>query len=288
MHMTQRLNKGIPGVFLLLVLVVVCLGITGLANAPVLSDLRVSLIESSFPGDAWVVQLTLDVVHNDNGNNPLAQVSNLTIRAYDELDGQVAEYVDHPFHPHSGSSVNDYPVSIEIPKSASGNLVIEACAKHGNNLGCTTWEGWIPQESSYKFSGGLEFLSGTTPPAVGVFESTHWILSIDACGPMTATLDTLNCRLLCTDLDAEIPTWWRVWDSNADADGELEPGELIDTGWIPVADFIAHWNQYKIEIPAGWSGDINFQVRMERSGVADLAGSYSATLTVDVSDGSQP
>jgi len=51
-----------------------------------------------------------------------------------------------------------------------------------------------------------------------------------------------------------------------------------------VADFIAHWNEFKIVIPSGWSGEIKFQAKIERNGLADLAGSYSATLTVDVSD----
>jgi len=279
MYMTRRVGKGIPGVFLLLVLAVVCLEITGWADAPVLSDLQVISVASSFFGDAWVVQLTLDVSHQ-----PLAAVSNLTLKAYDELGGQVAEYVDYPFHPHSGNFVNDYPVSIEIPKSASGYLVIKACAKHGNDWGCTTWEGWIPQEGSHVFSEGLAFTDGTAPTADGEFESTLWILSVNACGIMTVTLDTLNCRFLCAYLATEVPTWWRVWDSNSDNDGELDSGELIDTGWIAVADFIAHWNEFEIVIPPGWSGEIRFQAKMERNRLANLAGSYSATLTVDVSD----
>ena len=279
MHITRRVGKGIPGVFLLLVFAVVCLGITGWADAPVLSDLQVISVASSFFGDAWVVQLTLDVSHQ-----PLAAVSNLTLKAYDELGGQVAEYIDHPFHPHIGSFVNDYPVSIEIPKYASGWITIEACAKHGNDWGCSTWAGWIPQESSHVFSGGLAFIDGTVPTAVGEFESTHWILTINACGTMIVTLDTLNCRFLCADLATEVPTWWRVWDSSGNNDGEPDSEELIDTGWIAVADFIAHWNEFEIVIPPGWSGEIRFQAKMNRCGIADLAGSYSSTLTVDVSD----
>ena len=105
MHMTRKMNKGILGVFLLLVSAIVCLATTGLADAPTLSDLQVISVTSSFFGDAWVVQLTVDISHQ-----PLAAVSNLTLRAYDQLGGQVAEYVDHPFHPHSKSFANNYPV----------------------------------------------------------------------------------------------------------------------------------------------------------------------------------
>lgn len=142
----------------------------------------------------------------------------------------------------------------------------------------------IPPEPSHAFSGELEFLDGTAPTAVGAFESTHWILSVDACGIMTATLDTLDCRLLCADLGTEVPTWWRVWDSNYNNDGEPDPGELVDTGWIAVAEFIARWNQYEIKFPPGWSGEIRFQLKMKRSSLADHAGMYSAILKVDVCD----
>ena len=275
-----RPNKGAVGISLLAVVTLLQLGISGLANAPTLSDLKVVSVSSSSSGNAWVVQLTLDVSHQ-----PLAAVSNLTLRAYDQLGGQVAEYIDHPFHPHSGSFVDDYHVLIEIPKEASGRITIEACAKHENDWGCTTWQGWIPQEPRHVFSGGLEFKEGTEPRAVGMFESTQWILSIEACGATAVTLHTLDCRLVCKDPAAEIPTWWRVWDSNSDGDGKLEAGEIVDTGWIPVADFITHWNLYEIEVPTGWSGKIRFQLRMERSGLADHAGTYSATLRVDVCDG---
>ena len=282
MKVTQRPSKKILTVFLLFATAAICWGSTCWANAPVLSDLKVVSITSF--GDFWNVELTLDVFHDDQGKgkdpNPIAQVSNLTLRAYDQLGGQVAKYVDHPFSPNTGNSVDNYPVSIKIPKSASGHLVIEACAKHGKNWGCTTWKGCIPQESSYEFSGGLDFLHGTQPTSTGVFESTHWILSIDACGAMTVTLNTLNCGLLCTWPNAEIPTWWRVWDSTNDNDGKL-----IDTGWITVADFIK-MDGTTITIPPGWSGEIAFQLKMNRSGYGNPAGHYSCSLRVEVDDGS--
>jgi len=258
-------------------------GINGFANAPVLDDLKLNQalddpIVSS--GASWVVHLSLDVSHQ-----PLAAVSNLTLRAYDQLGGQVAEYVDHPFHPHGGSSVNDYSVSIEIPKFASGYLVIEACAKHGNDWGCTTWEGWIPQESSYEFSrGGLEFLHGTQLKDAGLFESTQRILTIRACAPLTVSLETLDCRLICSDLNAEIPSWWRVWDNSGNNDGKLDLGELVDSGWIAAADFVAHWNESRIVAPSGWSGEIRFQLKMERSGLGDPSGHYSTVLDVTASE----
>jgi len=141
--------------------------------------------------------------------------------------------------------------------------------------------------ATHEFFGGLEFLDGTQPTAAGVFESTHWILSIvNADDGMTVTLNTEGCRLMCSDLGVEIPTWWRVWDSTSDQDGELDPGELVDSGWIPASDFIVHWNNDTIEIPLGWTGEINFQLKMERSGLDDPAGYYSTDLNVTVSEGS--
>ena len=286
--MSQQTGKKTLIVFLLLALAAGCWLINGFADAPELSDLQV--ISSTSLGDVWLVQLTLDVAHQ-----PLAAVSNLKLRAYDYEEYKkhgsqgavlVAESIDHPVQANNGNFVNDYPVSIEIPKSASGHLVIEACAKHGNEQGCTTWEGWIPQESSYEFSGGLDFSLGTQPADSGEFLSNQGILSVmDASAGMTVSLDTKDCRLQHADLDAEIPTWWRVWDSHADADGKLEPGELIDTGWIPVAEFIK-MNGAIITIPAGWSGNILFQLKMKRSDYGNRAGHYSCALGVEVNDGS--
>jgi len=292
--MIHRLAEKTVAIFLFFILAIVYCGIVALADAPVLNDLkldqRLDDPITSF-GEFWKVHLTLDLSHQ-----PIAAVSNLKLRAYDYKEYEdygsqgaqlVAESIDHPVQANSGNFVDDYPVSIEIPKSASGHLVIEACAKHGNNGGCISWEGWIPQEPSYEFSGGLEFLYGIQPPTAGIFVSTQWILSIDACGIVTVTLDTLNCCLLCEDPAAEVPTWWRVWDSNSDNDGELDLGELADSGWIAAADFVAHWNESLIVAPPGWSGEMRFQVKMKRSGIADPAGTCSATLKVDVYDGAQ-
>jgi len=282
MHITRRVGKGISSVFLLFVFAVVCLETTGLASAPTLSDLEVTSIASSSWDDAWVVELTVDVSHDT-----INEVSSLVVTAYDSATGSwdvhiVRVSIADPFQSFEGSTVYDYTLTLEIPKSDSGGITIEARAAHGDERGSTSWGGWIPQEPSHVFSGGLKFTDGTVPTAVGGFESSHWMLSVSACGIMTATLDTLDCHLLCADIGTEVPTWWRVWDTNCDNDGEPDPGELIDTGWIPVADFVAHWNKFKIVIPSGWSGEIAFQAKMERNGLADLAGSYSATLTVDV------
>jgi hypothetical protein len=138
--------------------------------------------------------------------------------------------------------------------------------------------------ASHEFIGGLEFVNGTQPGAVGVFESDEWILSIDACKAMTVTLNTVGCRLVCSDLGVEIPTWWRVWDSSGNHDGKLDGAELVDSGWIAVSDFIIHWNNEIISIPSGWSGEIKFQLKMERNGLGDPAGSYSSVLDVTVSE----
>ena len=283
MHVNRRPNKQIAGVFLLLAFAALWLGINGFADAPVLSDLQVVSIGSSFSGDAWVVELTVDVSHD-----LISEVSSLVVTAYDSATGSWDSHIARfskgdPFQSPTGSTVDDYTVILDIPKTDSGRITIEARAEHGEDWISTSWEGWIPQQSKQEFSGELAFANGTKPEDIGEFASTEWILSVDACGMTTATLDTLNCRLL-ADPATEIPTWWRVWDSNSDNDGKPDPGELIDTGWIAVADFIAHWNEFKIVIPSGWSGEIKFQAKIERNGLADLAGSYSATLTVDVSD----
>lgn len=140
-------------------------------------------------------------------------------------------------------------------------------------------------ESSYGFSGNLDFLLGTDPWDSGEFLSNQLILSVtDASAGMTVTLYTKSCQLQCTDPGAEIPTWWRIWDSNADEDGELESGELIDTGWIAVADFIADWDKFEIEIKPPWSGKIRFQLKMERKGYGNPAGYYECSLGIGVQD----
>ena len=141
-------------------------------------------------------------------------------------------------------------------------------------------------ESMHQFSGGLGFSSGIQPLDSGNFFSEQGILSVDASAGMIVSLNTENCRMQSTDFDTEILTWWRVWDSNANADGKLEPGELIDTGWMPVEQFIAIYSGSKIIIPADWSGEIRFQLRMERKGLGNPAGHYSCALGVKVDDGS--
>jgi len=259
-----------------------------LSNAPVLSDLRPDEhlpITSSLSGDAWVVSLTLDVLHDDNGANPIAKVSNLTLKAYNYEEYNdptispvpVATYIDHPFHPNEGDSVDDHPVSIEVPKSASGHLVIEVCAKHGNDWGCTTWEGWIPQEPKHGFTGSLQIHSDWNPRASGVFEGGIWTLHIQACAEITVSLSTDDCRLTRAGFEDpryEIPTEWRVWDDHG--------GVVINTGWLAAAVFEEMFENADIVVPSGWSGEIYFQLRMTRYGLGDYSGDYSAALTVDV------
>jgi len=285
MYKAQRYCRGMVGVFFLVVLMALCLSVAMLANAPVLTDLQVVSIASSFSGDAWVVQVALDVFHD-----PINEVTSLVVTAYDSATGNwdvhiVNVCIVEPFQFFGGSTAYDYMVTVEIPKSDSGRITIEARAVHGDDWASTLWEDWIPQEPRVVSTGGLKLPdAGIAPTAVGVFDSTQWILSVSACRPMIVTLDTLNCRLLCADPIMEVPTWWRVWDSSSDNDGEHDSGELVDTGWIPAAGFIAHWNLYEIGVPAGWSVEIRFQLRMERSHHADRAASYSATLGVDVHD----
>ena len=286
-------HKRAERILLIAGLFIVLHSIAILANAPVLSDLKPDEhlpITSSLSGNAWVVSLTLDVLHDDHGANPIAQVSNLTLTTYDYEDYEnhgsqgavpIAEYVDHPFSPNKGNSVDDYPVSIKIPKSASGYLVIEACAKHGKDWGCTTWEGWIPQEPKHSFSGNLrmQYANAWNPRASGVFESNIWTLHIQTCTSATVTLDTDVCCLLRVPPSIhgrEIPTEWQVWDNHA--------GEVVNTGWLPVALFKAMFENDVILIPSGWSGEIYFQMRMMRHGLGDRSGDYSAALTASVSD----
>jgi len=259
-----------------------------LANAPVLSDLWLDEhlpIASSLSGAEWVVSLTLDVLHADTGTNPIAQVSNLTLKAYDYAEYTdpaispvpVATYANHPFDPTVGNSVDDYPVSIEIPKTASGHIVIEACAEHEDDRGCTTWEGWIPQQPEHHFAGSLQISGDWNPAASGVFEGSVWELHIQACAETTVSLGTDDCRLTrvgSEDPRYEILTEWRVWDDLG--------GVVIDTGWLAVAVFEEMFESGAITVPSGWSGEIHFQLRMIRYGLGDHSGDYSAALTVDV------
>ena len=261
-----------------------------LANAPVLSDLKPNEhlpITSSVSGAAWVVSFTLDVLHEDTDADPIAQVSNLTLNAYDYQEYidptvppvPVATYTNHPFDPTVGNSVDDYPVSIEIPKTASGHIVIEVCAKYDDDWGYTTWEGWIPQQPEHSFEGSLQISGDWNPRASGVFEGDVWELHIQACAETTVTLNTDSCRLTrvgSEDPRYEILTEWCVSDSHG--------GEVIDTGWIAVALFEEIFENDDIVVPSGWSGEIYFQLRMTRCGLGDHSGDYSAALTVDVSE----
>ena len=180
----QPMNKAwLLVAFLVVALWLVLYSTLAFANAPVLSDLRLAEhvpIVSSISGKAWVVALTVDVLHDDAGANPIGQVSNLTIRAYDAEAYRlpdpvpIVEYVDPSFHPNQGNAVDDYPVFIEIPKSASGYLIIEACAEHDADRGCTTWEGWIPQEPGHTFSGDLQMRNASAwdPWSAGLLKPT--------------------------------------------------------------------------------------------------------------------
>jgi len=271
---------------LVLVLYSTCI----LANAPVLSDLKLQAhlpITSSVSGEAWVVSLTLDVLHNDTGTNPIAQVSNLTLKAYDYEDytnpagspEPVATYTNQPFDPTEGNSVDDYLVWIEIPKTASGHLVIEVCAEHEDDRGCTTWEGWIPQEPAHHFEGSLQISGDWNPRAAGVFDGGVWKLHIQACAETTVSLNTDSCRLTrngSADSRYEIVTEWRVWDDHG--------GEVIDTGWLAVMLFEEMFENGAITVPSGWSGEIYLQLRMTRYGLGDHSGDYLASLTVDVAE----
>lgn len=140
--------------------------------------------------------------------------------------------------------------------------------------------------AAHAFSEGLEFLDGTQPSSAGIFESTNWTLDIvDAGGAIIVTLNTPDSRLWCNDLGAEIPTWWRVWDNTSAQNGKRDPAKLADSGWVAVSDFVIHWNDNIISIPQSWSGEIYFQLKMERSGLGDPAGYYSTDPNVIVSEG---
>ena len=145
----------------------------------------------------------------------------------------------------------------------------------------------------YSFSGSLQIDTGWNPYAEGTYPSPindadAWVLHIQTDDTAAKiALDTADCHLLpigYTDLRYEIPTEWRVWDSTSDNDGKLEAGELIDTGWLPVATFIKRFDDNPITVPSGWSGEISFQARMTRHRLGDSAGDYSAELTVAVTE----
>ena len=120
----------------------------------------------------------------------------------------------------------------------------------------------------YSFSGLLQIKNGWNPYDEGTYpdpitDEGALVLHIQTHDTAAKiALNTADCHLLpigCVDPRHEIPTEWRVWDSASDNDGKLELGELIDTGWLPVATFIETFHDSPIIVPSDWSGEIRFQ-----------------------------
>jgi len=133
----------------------------------------------------------------------------------------------------------------------------------------------------------LQILGGWDPRATGVFESNTLTVRITTVTAAKVFINTADCRLTRIGHVGpywEIPTEWRVWDTTSNQDGHLDPGEVVDSGWLVVAAFMETYQDSPIVVPPGWAGEICFQMRMTRSGLGNSAGDYSAALTVDVAE----
>ena len=145
----------------------------------------------------------------------------------------------------------------------------------------------------YWFSGSLQIKNGWNPYDEGTYpdpikDEDAWVLHIQTDDTAARiSLNTAACRLVRIGHVGpywEIPTEWRVWDSTSNQDGQLDPGELVDSGWLPVVTFMETFQDNPIVVSSGWSGEIYFQVRMTRYGLGNNSGDYSAALTVDVAE----
>lgn len=145
----------------------------------------------------------------------------------------------------------------------------------------------------YSFTGSLQISNGWNPYDEGTYpdpitDEDAWVLHIQT-GASAAkiSLDTTACPLMRIGHVGpywEILTEWRAWDGTSNQDGQLDPGELVDSGWLPVVTFMETFQDDPIIVPSGWTGEICFQVRMTRYGLGNSAGDYSAALTVSVTE----
>ncbi|MFW6049342.1 MAG: hypothetical protein ACOC88_04120 [Candidatus Bipolaricaulota bacterium] len=268
-----------------------------LAETPTIEDLQIDEIKKT--GINWRITGSVDVLSSDEeGDGGLLDRfrdrATLVYRVYYAEDydvgGEAYYTYTEPRLFKIPKDYIDYKVRLFVPSVFRGESVIEAClapVKGGDDGDggeiCTTWEGWIPQEPQIDTSGSLDFDDGTAPGDSGTFESGIWSVEIKTDVETDVSLisqDLPVSRL--DDPESEIPTWWKFWDEGADEDGVLEQGEQVDTGWVKIESYSPHMVLHELELPAGWDGELYVQLKMERSGLDDRAGYYSANVRVEV------
>ncbi len=284
---------------LLFVLIAISSGPKATADTPSVEDLQIDSIKKT--GMSWRITGSVDIFLNDDADDEeedlfsfLQDRVTLVYRVYDkevyDVDGEASYTFIEPRRFKLGKDYLDYKVRFFMPSLFTGESVIAACLQYelqGNDDDeeevCTTWTGWIPQKPELVSSGSVDFDEGTGPRDNGTFTSEVWTIDVKT------DLDT-DVYLVSEDLPVsrlddsatEIDTWWKFWDEGADDDGVLEAGEEVDTGWVKVESYSPNVRLQELTLPAGWDGELYVQLKMERNGLDDRVGYYSANLRLDL------
>ncbi len=235
-------------------------------------------------GMDWKIDLTVDIDFQpeDGSDAKTAPMSKprLEVNYYEGMKTGSPDfnYLDpRPLNPKK--DYFDYKISFKLPETFRGESIIEVCATdEDTELDCTSWQGWIPQKPEIDTSGSFDFPEGTDPRDEGLYESETWTVAISTASQMGIEFFGLDLPIRKLSGGLGLPTWWRCWDDEADRDGELEGGEVIDTGWQEVASQTPNERLDRATIPAGWSGELNLQLRVKRSGFDDRAGDYQGGI----------
>lgn len=258
--------------------------VTTLAGQVNLEDLKVKSVKLT--GMNWKVRLSIDISFSGGGGNNSSKedsrgsYNHLQVNYYE--DGNSGshdfQYIDpRPLNPNR--NYDDFEIMFHLPSSYRGESTIEVCEiPQDQDSCCTSWEGWIPRRPEIISSGGFDFPQGTDPNDEGLYSSEIWSIGI-------STTDQTSLTIIGSDLPIEVmaggtelPTWWRCWNEKADNDGNLEATEKVDTGWKKVEKPMTEKRIKEITLQPGWSGEINLQLRIERSGLKDPAGNYQGDM----------
>lgn len=235
-------------------------------------------------GMDWKIDLTVDIdfQSEDGSDAEEASLNNprLEVNYYEGMKTGISDfnYLDpRPLDPKK--DYFDYKVSFKLSKTYHGESIIEVCVTdEDTELDCTSWQGWIPQKPEIATSGSFDFPEGTEPEDEGLYESETWTVAISTATQMGVEFFGLDLPIGKLFGDFGLPTWWRCWNDKADRDGALEGGEVIDTGWQEVASQTPNERLDRATILAGWSGELNLQLRIKRSGYDDRAGDYQGGI----------
>ena len=272
--------------------------LNSIATPPTLNELHISSTNCS--EDSCDVTVQLDINHEDEGDNSIAQVSNLTLNVYEMTEYQnqdsptaIATSTDHPIKANTGDSVDGYEATISGIPHPSGCVVIEASAKHGNDVGTTTWEGSLlygagnyhsPLDGNVNITSDVEKAKSD-----GWFESETKNIEVHACATdMRLEIDGTDAELVHEEeLTKRLPSKWAFWQ-----DTDLS-NNLIDNlpGSPPQSETSIDWLKSEdsftksVQIPKGWSGEIKYKLLVERNGLNDIAGTYSGSVDLTLNEG---